>query len=56
MNQTDLEFSVVICAYTEDRWGQLREAVGSVHAQTMPPTRVVVVIDHNPEAVAARPE
>ena len=48
MNPTDLEFSVVICAYTEDRWDQLCDAVDSVHAQTTPPSRVVVVIDHNP--------
>jgi glycosyltransferase involved in cell wall biosynthesis len=39
---------VVICAYTEDRWDQLCAAVDSVHAQTQPPERVVVVIDHNP--------
>ena len=29
---TDLRLSVIICAYTLDRWDQLVEAVGSVHA------------------------
>ena len=47
MEQARLETSVVVCAYTEDRWDQLVAAVESVHDQTMPPARVVVVIDHN---------
>lgn len=47
VDSTPLEFSVVICAYTEDRWDQLCAAVESVHAQTRSPSRVVVVIDHN---------
>jgi glycosyltransferase involved in cell wall biosynthesis len=41
------QFSVVICAYTEDRWNQLVTAVDSVHKQTLPPAEVIVVIDHN---------
>jgi GT2 family glycosyltransferase len=40
--------TVVICAFTEQRWDDLCEAVGSVHGQTLPPDQVVVVIDHNP--------
>src|SRR5215472_7078197 len=39
--------SVVICAYTEDRWPQLKEAVASVEAQTSPPIEIIVCIDHN---------
>jgi glycosyltransferase involved in cell wall biosynthesis len=39
--------SVVICAYTLDRWEQLSAAVQSVTNQGHPPDEVVVVIDHN---------
>lgn len=39
--------SVVICAYTLDRWPDLKRAVASVLAQDRPPTEVVVVVDHN---------
>ncbi|MHB8760997.1 MAG: glycosyltransferase [Coriobacteriia bacterium] len=40
--------SVVICAYTPDRWHQLMAAVRSVHAQTCRPEQIIVVIDHHP--------
>ena len=39
--------SVIICAYTEDRWLQLKKAVASVDAQTSPPIEIIVCIDHN---------
>lgn len=39
--------SVVICAYTEDRWDDLVDAIGSCHAQTAPPLETIVVVDHN---------
>lgn len=39
--------SVVICAYTEDRWLLIQEAVASVEAQTSPPIEVILCIDHN---------
>lgn len=39
--------SVVICAYTEDRWDQLAAAVASVRAQVRPVEELVIVIDHN---------
>lgn len=39
--------SVVICAYTEDRWDDLRQAVASVAAQTPAPTEIIIVVDHN---------
>ena len=48
-----VRFSVVICAYTEQRWDDLVAAVESVRVQTHAPEEVVVVIDHNP-ALAAR--
>jgi GT2 family glycosyltransferase len=47
VNEATLRFSVVICAYTEDRWNSLVEAVDSIHAQTIPAEDVIVVIDHN---------
>ena len=44
--------SVVICAYTEDRWSRLVVAVESVRAQTCPAEEVVLVIDHCPPLAA----
>jgi len=41
--------TVIICAYTLERWDALKHAVGSCLAQTMRPDQVVVVIDHNYE-------
>ncbi len=40
--------SVVICAYTEDRWDQICAAVDSVRAQSLPGAEVLLVVDHNP--------
>ena len=42
-----LKFSVIICAYTEDRWNDLIASVSSVKAQSYPPEEIIVVIDHN---------
>jgi glycosyltransferase involved in cell wall biosynthesis len=44
--------SVVICAYADHRWPQLREAVESVRGQSLPPVEIIVVIDHNPALLA----
>lgn len=41
-----LSVSVVICAYTTDRWDQLRSAVRSVLDQDPAPLEVLVVVDH----------
>ena len=41
--------SVIICAYTEDRWSLLGDCVASVEAQTAPPIEIVLCIDHNEE-------
>jgi glucosyl-dolichyl phosphate glucuronosyltransferase len=43
----DLEISVIICAYTEERWHQLLASVESIREQTLQPFEVIVVIDHN---------
>ncbi|MFF4739065.1 glycosyltransferase family 2 protein [Streptomyces sp. NPDC001262] len=40
--------SVVICVYTEDRWGDILAAVASVHGQSHPALETLVVVDHNP--------
>ena len=42
------DISVVICAYTEERWHELVAAVESVKQQSFPPKEIIVVIDHNP--------
>ncbi len=38
---------VVICAYSDDRWDELVDAVESVRTQSRPAREIVVVIDHN---------
>ncbi len=48
MIQPGLDISVVICAYTLDRWQELVEAIASVKGQTLAPREIIVVIDHNP--------
>jgi glucosyl-dolichyl phosphate glucuronosyltransferase len=40
--------SVVICAYTEERWEATLAAVASVRAQTLPAAEIILVVDHNP--------
>lgn len=44
-----LSLTVVICAYTLERWDDLTAAVHSVERQTVPVAQVVVVVDHNEE-------
>jgi GT2 family glycosyltransferase len=41
--------SVIICAYTLDRWDDLRLAVASVLTQERPADEVILVVDNNPE-------
>jgi glucosyl-dolichyl phosphate glucuronosyltransferase len=41
------EISVVICAYTEERWEQTCAAVDSVRRQSLPSVEIVLVIDYN---------
>jgi GT2 family glycosyltransferase len=42
------DISVVICAYTENRWDQVCAAVESVRAQSLPSQDIIVVVDYNP--------
>jgi hypothetical protein len=44
--------SVVLCAYTEERWEALSAAVDSVRRQTVRPREIIVVIDHNARLLA----
>ena len=39
--------AVVICAYTEQRWSLLLDAIASVKAQSRPAAQLVVVVDGN---------
>lgn len=48
MISTTDDISVIICAYTEDRWDDLIAAVASVRRQTLSPAEIIVVIDYNP--------
>ena len=41
--------SVIVAAYSMERWDQLRAAVTSVLAQTAQVPETIVVIDHNPD-------
>jgi GT2 family glycosyltransferase len=40
--------SVVICAYTEQRWHDVLAAVRSVQTQSLSPLEILLVVDHNP--------
>ena len=47
-----LAISVVICAYTEERWPELLRSIESVRDQTLEPAEIILVIDHNPALLA----
>lgn len=47
-----LTASVVVCAFTERRWRDLAEAVGSLVSQSPAADEIVVVIDHNADLLA----
>jgi glycosyltransferase involved in cell wall biosynthesis len=40
--------TVVVCAYTQQRWPELTLAMESVSAQRTPPAELILVIDHEP--------
>jgi glucosyl-dolichyl phosphate glucuronosyltransferase len=48
MDNSVLQASVIICAYTQDRWDGLVAAVDSIRQQKTPAGEIIVVIDHNP--------
>ena len=45
---SDLDLSVVICVYTEDRWEDILAAVASVRTQSYTALETLLVVDHNP--------
>lgn len=47
MTEADLDISVIICAYTEERWHDLVAAVESIQQQSTSAHEIIVVIDHN---------
>ncbi|MDZ4721512.1 MAG: glycosyltransferase family 2 protein [Roseiflexaceae bacterium] len=54
---TQLDVSVVVCAYTLDRWSDLVAALDSIQCQQEAAREIIVVIDYNPtllELVRAR--
>jgi GT2 family glycosyltransferase len=55
MNELPISVSVIICAYTLERWKDLCEAVASARNQMPPVEEIIIVIDHNP-ALKARSE
>jgi len=48
MSKEVTDIAVVICTYSEGRWNDLVQAVGSVLRQTRPARDLLVVVDHNP--------
>ena len=40
--------SAIICAYSDERWNDLVDAVTSIRSQTLPVDEIIIVIDHNP--------
>lgn len=44
--------SVIVCAYTHERWDQLQLAVRSAHEQLVDGDELIVVIDHNDSLLA----
>ena len=38
--------SVVVCAYTEGRWADIRECMTALRSQTQPPAEVLLIVDH----------
>jgi len=43
------DISVIVCAFTMDRWGDLTAALSSVRRQTRPPRELILVVDRSSE-------
>src|SRR5690348_204218 len=48
MSQGDLDISVILATYTEERWQHLVNAVQSLREQTFHVREIIVVVDGNP--------
>ena len=46
---TQSQVSVIICAYTEERWDLMVVSIESIKAQSLRPLELILVIDHNPK-------
>jgi glycosyltransferase involved in cell wall biosynthesis len=46
---TPTTISVIVCAYTDERWDDIVSGIESLEAQTRRPSQIVLVIDHNDE-------
>jgi len=44
---TPLTVSVVVCAHTMDRWGDIVDGVAALRSQTSPPVETILVVDGN---------
>lgn len=44
---SELDISVVVCAYALERWADLVAAINSLQRQTQAPAEIIVVVDHN---------
>ena len=53
MAQTVYDISVIICAYTEDRWDDLVASVKLVQQQTLSPREIIVVVQPQSEFTEA---
>jgi GT2 family glycosyltransferase len=42
-----ISVSAVVCCWTEERLGDIRDAVASLRHQTLPPREIIVVVDNN---------
>jgi glycosyltransferase involved in cell wall biosynthesis len=51
-SKDSLTVSVVLCAYTEQRWDDLLAAVASIQAQSTAASEIIVAIDNNPTLLA----
>ena len=49
MSHRGQSVSVVVCAYTEERWNDLVAAVESLEQQIRASREIIVVVDHNPQ-------
>lgn len=47
-----MKVSVVICAFTDERWDDVHAAVESVRAQRHAPHEIILSVDHNPDLYA----
>jgi len=47
MTENTEDVSVIICAYTEERWSDLSDAIESIQQQTVHARELILVIDHN---------